>query len=242
VHVALIVPPSETKLVDRIVERIHAKVALGELRPGDQLRQEYLAEEFNVSRTPIREALRLLESQGIITQEHRHSAVIRGPSTREVRETYQVRAELEGLAAELAAQWISDNQLEDLAGIHERFIRSVRDLNTQKADQGPKSRRLVKASNAWIDTNKEFHTRIQEGSNNLRLRRVIDELYVGFISTVMYSSSRGMDTHRMRQNIDDHAGILRALEKRDGAAARKAMQGHVLESAQFVVAWLENQK
>ncbi len=235
-------PPSETKLVDRIVERIHTKVALGELRPGDQLRQEYLAEEFNVSRTPIREALRLLESKGIISQEHRHSAVIRGPSTREVRETYQVRAELEGLAAELAAQWISDNQLEDLASIHERFIRSVRDLNTRKTDQTATSRRLAKASNAWIDTNKEFHTCIQEGSNNLRLRHVIDQLYVGFISTVMYSSSRGMDTHRMQRNIEDHTEILRALEKRDAVRARKAMQAHVLESGQLVIAWLENQK
>src|SRR5580700_6615803 len=135
------------KLVNQIVERIHAKIALGEYRPGDRLRQEMLAEYFSVSRTPVREALRLLESKGIISQEHRHSAVIRGPSTREVRETYQVRAELEGLAAELAAHWISDNQLADLASIHERFIRSVRDLNAQKAEQGASPRRLAKASN-----------------------------------------------------------------------------------------------
>src|SRR5579862_5381135 len=122
------VSSSETKLVNQIVERIHAKIALGEYSPGDRLRQELLAEEFNVSRTPIREALRLLEAKGVISQEHRHSAVIRGPSTREVRETYQVRAELEGLAAELAVQWISDNQLQDLLAIHDRFVRAVKDL------------------------------------------------------------------------------------------------------------------
>jgi DNA-binding GntR family transcriptional regulator len=236
------VPSSDTKLVDRIVERIHAKVALGELQPGDQLRQEYLAEEFKVSRTPIREALRLLESKGIISQKHRHSAVIRGPSVREVRETYQVRAELEGLAAELAAQWISDNQLEDLASIHERFTQSVRDLNAQKADVSSNARRLIKASSVWIDTNSQFHALIQEGSNNLRLRHVIDQLYVGFISSVMHASSRGMDSHRTQRNIEHHAEILRALEKRDAALARKTMQAHVLESGQIVIAWLENQK
>src|SRR5580700_1871168 len=122
------------KLVNQIVERIHAKIALGEYRPGDRLRQEMLAEHFSVSRTPVREALRLLEAKGVIIQEHRHSAVIRSPSTREVRETYQVRAELEGLAAELAAQWISDNQLEDLATIHAKFVRSVKDLKVHRND------------------------------------------------------------------------------------------------------------
>ena len=76
------------KLVIQIVERIEDKIALGEYRPGDRLRQEQLAEAFSISRTPVREALRLLEAKGVISQEHRHSAVIRAPSTREVRETY----------------------------------------------------------------------------------------------------------------------------------------------------------
>ncbi len=57
----------------------------------------------------------------------------------------------------------------------------------------------------------------------------------------MYSSGRGMDTHRMKQNIDDHAEILRALERRDAAAARKAMRAHIQDSGRFVIAWLENQ-
>jgi DNA-binding GntR family transcriptional regulator len=216
-------PASDTKLVNQIVERIHAKIALGEYGPGDRLLQELLAEEFRVSRTPIREALRLLEAKGVISQAHRHSAVIRVPSAREIRETYQVRAELEGLATQLAAQWISDNQLDDLKRIHRRSERS-----------------LLKASNTWIDTNGEFHSLIQTASNNLRLRHLIGELYVGFTSNVMYSSARGMDTHRMQQNINDHEKILRALERRDADLARSAMQTHILESGTFVIAWLEN--
>jgi DNA-binding GntR family transcriptional regulator len=233
-------PPSDTKLVSQLVERIHAKIALGEYAPGDRLRQELLAEEFNVSRTPIREALRLLEAKGVISQAHRHSAVIRVPSAREVRETYQVRAELEGLATQLAAQWVSDNQLEDLRTIHNSFVRSVKELSGQRAETKRSERSLVKASNAWIETNGEFHALIQTASNNLRLRHVISELYVGFTSNVMYSSARGMDAHRMQMNIDDHEEILRALERRDGERARSAMQRHILESGKFVIAWLEN--
>jgi DNA-binding GntR family transcriptional regulator len=230
----------DTKLVSQIVERIHSKIALGEYAPGERLRQELLAEEFNVSRTPIREALRLLEAKGVISQAHRHSAVIRAPSAREVRETYQVRAELEGLASELAAQWISDNQLEDLRAIHNSFVRSVKELSEQRSIAKRSERSLLKASNTWIDTNGKFHSLIQAASNNLRLRFVIDELYAGFTRNVMYSSARGMDTHRMQQNIDDHAEILRALERRDASGARRIMQKHVLDSGKFVIAWLEN--
>jgi DNA-binding GntR family transcriptional regulator len=233
-------PASDTKLVNQIVERIHAKIALGEYGPGDRLLQELLAEEFRVSRTPIREALRLLEAKGVISQAHRHSAVIRVPSAREIRETYQVRAELEGLATQLAAQWISDNQLDDLKRIHNSFLRSVKELSEQRARARRSERSLLKASNTWIDTNGEFHSLIQTASNNLRLRHLIGELYVGFTSNVMYSSARGMDTHRMQQNINDHEKILRALEKRDADLARSAMQTHILESGTFVIAWLEN--
>jgi len=232
---------SDTKLVNQIVEQIHDKIALGEYSPGDRLRQELLAEEFKVSRTPIREALRLLEAKGVISQEHRHSAVIRGPSAREVRETYQVRAELEALATELAAQWMTDDQLGELRAIHGKFVRSVKDLSAQRSSPKRNQRSLLKASNAWIDTNNEFHALIQNASNNLRLRQVIDELYVGFTRNVLYSSARGMDVHRMQQNIQDHEEILRSLEKRDAARARKAMMAHVQDSGRFVIAWLENQ-
>jgi DNA-binding GntR family transcriptional regulator len=100
---------------------------------------------------------------------------------------------------------------------------------------------LLKASNAWIDTNNEFHAVIQNASNNLRLRQVIEELYVGFTRNVLYSSARGMDVHRMQRNIQDHEEILRSLEKRDAARARKAMMAHVQDSGRFVIAWLENQ-
>lgn len=233
---------SADKPVERIVEQIHAKIVLGEYQPGDRLRQEVLAEEFNVSRTPIREALRLLEAKGIIVQEHRHSAVIRVPSTREVRETYRVRAELEALASELAAQWISDNQLEDLRTIHKRFIHSVQELNTQRTSSPKRTRdkTLLRASNSWIEMNAQFHSMIHVAGNNICLRNMISELNLGFTQNVMYSSARGMDSHRMQRNIDDHEKILHALERRKASEAREAMKLHVLEAGEFVISWLEN--
>src|SRR5229473_4194249 len=88
-------------LVSALAERIHAKIASGEYQVGSRLRQEDLAKAFKVSRTPVREALRQLEAKGVISHAHGHSAIIRAASPREIREIYQIRAELEGFAAQL---------------------------------------------------------------------------------------------------------------------------------------------
>ena len=229
--------PSD-KLVSELVHNIHAKIASGEYAAGTRLRQETLAREFEVSRTPIREALRQLEAKGVISQAHRRSAVVCAPSSRDVRETYQVRAELEGLAAQLAAEWITDEQIDRLRQIHERFVRAVKELSVSRSDR---SRRTSKASKEWIETNRAFHSLIYEACNNQRLRRMIADLNLGYTRTIMLSSSLGMDTHRMRRTIAHHEAILRALEARDSVESRRVMTKHILESSDFVIAWFENQ-
>ena len=96
-------------LVDRLAAAIHARVLAGDIPTGSRLRQESLATEFGVSRTPVREALRKLQADGVIELEPNRGAVVRGPSGREVREAYEVRAELEGLAAEHIRDMIEEH-------------------------------------------------------------------------------------------------------------------------------------
>lgn len=231
------------KLISELADRLHQKITSGEIPAGERLRQEQLAKEFAVSRTPIREALRQLEAKGIITHERGRSAVVRLPSPRDVRETYQVRAALEALAAELAARWITDEQLRDLRGIHRRFKGAVRSLSEQRSNAQGITRRArlpAGASREWIATNAEFHELIHEASNNQRLIEIIGNLNLGYTRHVMVSSALGMDAHRMQKNIEHHEAILRALESRDPAAARAEMSHHILESSEFVVAWFEN--
>ena len=93
---------AERSLVDHLASTIQARVLSGEIPSGTRLRQEAIAKEFGVSRTPVREALRKLQAMGVAQLQHNRGAVVRGPTPREVREAYEVRAELEGLAAELA--------------------------------------------------------------------------------------------------------------------------------------------
>src|SRR6266581_4731171 len=98
-------------LVDDIAARIRARIMNGELAIGKPLRQAALATEFGVSRTPVREALRQLQNGGLIEMQPNRGAVVRVPAPWEVRQAYEVRAELEGLAARRAASRITERGL-----------------------------------------------------------------------------------------------------------------------------------
>src|SRR5262249_51891998 len=124
----------DAALVDRLAATIQARVLSGEFATGSRLRQESLATEFGVSRTPVREALRKLQAAGIVQLEPRRGARVRGPSAREVREAYEVRAELEGLAAGLAADRIRDEELRRLREAQEMFEDSSRQLRAWKQE------------------------------------------------------------------------------------------------------------
>jgi DNA-binding GntR family transcriptional regulator len=231
------------KLIEEIAAKIRAKIVSGEYAPGIRLKQETLAEEFAVSRTPIREALSRLEAQGIVVQEQRRSAIVSTPSSRDIAEMYQIRAELEGLAAQLAARWITDDQLASLRTSHDRFVRAVKALRKRNSAPAKSADRAMRsrASADWITTNAEFHSTIAAASNNRNLQRMLGEIRSGY-TEVMSTSSVGMDTFRMDANIRHHEMILSALERRDPARSRTAMNEHILEAGEIVVAWFQNQR
>lgn len=237
--------PRDSKLVSDLAHRIHENIASGTYAPSKKLRQEALAKEFNVSRTPIREALMQLEAKGIISQKQRQGAVIRKPTSRDIREIYTVRAELEGLAAQLAAQWITDEQLARLRAVHEQFSLAVKQLCENRSSVSPKGQKAAAApKNAlkkWVSTNAEFHALIYEASNNHHLIRTINDLRTGFTKSILVPSALGMYRHRMQQNIVHHEEILAALEHHRPADARATMSKHIIESCDFVVAWFEKQ-
>ncbi len=164
------------KLIEELADRIHSKILAGEYPPGARLKQEILAGEFDVSRTPIREALSRLEAKGIVSQAQRRSAVVRTPSSREIE----------------------------------------------------------KASHRWLEMNGTFHRTIAESSNSRFLARTIQEVTSGYARSVMLSSAFGMNSFRIETTVMQHERILKALEARESARARRAMIEHVLEAGEFV--------
>ena len=234
---------AEENLVDQLVEKIQQKIVSGEYAPGQKLRQAELASAFQVSRTPIRHALSLLAARGIVDQGNYSGVMVKAPSAKDVRDMYRVRAEVEGLAAQLAAQWITDSQLAQLRRIHERFVQAVGELSRLRSlgQPGDGSPEYQGARSEWVHTNSEFHTIIYGACANAYLQKMIEELQLGSSRGLIASSALGMYKHRMEKNIVHHDAILVALEARDELAARQAMATHVLESGEFVAAWLENQ-
>jgi DNA-binding GntR family transcriptional regulator len=229
---------SAEKLVGSLAERISAKILAGEYPPGSRLRQEALAEEFSVSRTPIREALRQLEVKGVIQHVPNQGAIVLAPNARDIREAYQVRAELEGLAISLAVEWITDEQIERMHTAQKRFAATVEKLTVTARMSNAKAH-LRNVPN-WVESNDEFHGVVIEASGNRRLRQLIRDLHLGFTRSVMLSALT-MDGRRMRENVAQHEAILSAITRHDAIEARKEMTHHILRSGELIVWWLESQ-
>jgi len=223
-------------LVDRLAATIQSRVLSGEITSGTRLRQESLATEFGVSRTPVREALRQLQASGLVTVEPNRGAVVRGPSVRDIREAYAVRAELEGLAAELAAPHLEDAQLDQLREAERLFRHSVEELIE---DRRRGLERHWSTESEWERANNIFHRVIQEAAGNRQLLRSIADLHQRFPRHVTWSAL-SRSTHLLEDNVEQHGRILAAIEARDPAAARTAMSAHVRAAGEVLARRIEH--
>jgi DNA-binding GntR family transcriptional regulator len=223
-------------LVDRLASTIQARILSGEIPSHSRLRQASLAAEFGVSRTPVREALRKLQSTGVIVLEPHRGAVVRGTTPREVREAYLVRAELEGLAAELATAHITDEELGRLHEAQQLFRNSIEaEIGRRKTGAAAEP---WSAENDWERANNLFHEVIQQAAGNRQLRAAIAHLHRSFPRHLTWAAL-SRSSHLLSENIEQHNRILAALERRDPPAARNEMAAHVRASGELVAVLLE---
>jgi DNA-binding GntR family transcriptional regulator len=198
-----------TKLVtDAIRERILA----GEFPPGERLAEERLSEELGVSRMPVREALRMLASEGVVTIEPRRGASVTVYSEAQVQELIEVRATLEGLNAKLAAKRHDPKQIAEL----ERILADAAKI-TEKSD-------LAQIQSA----NERFHKAVENIAANSVLMNIVRSLR-DRTALIFAKQSRA----RVRQNWDEHAGIVRAVISGDAELAGLLASRHVYNAAQM---------
>jgi len=177
----------------------------GVYRPGDRLVESDLAERFGVSRTPIREALQRLETQGMLTRDGR-SLIVASLDHNELAELYVVRGVLEGLAARLAARNATPEE-----------VRVLRDL--VEADMA-----LTNDPEAMSRANRRFHKQIHLASHNRFLVRQLDLVHRSMAllaSTSIAAEGRPQDT------LAEHSAIVDAIAAGDGAAADDALRHHI---------------
>ena len=216
-------------LVDHVAATIRSRVLSGEIALGSRLRQETLAAEFGVSRTPIREALRKLQATGIVELLPHRGAIVHGPTAPEIREAYEVRAELEGLAAELAATRIRDPQLRQLRDAEKLFRRSIAKL----VPAGRGTNGGTSPNGEWTRANDLFHRVIQEASGNRRLVAVVQDLHRSFPRGLTWAALHDSSI-LLSQNVEEHHEILQSIEAHDAPAARALMNAHIRHAGELV--------
>lgn len=187
-------------LREKILETIREAILKGNLKPGEKVAEPELAERFGISRTPIREAFRQLESEGYLTVIPRKGAVVAALSERDVQEFYAIKSILEGYAAELAAQNLSDKDLARLETINEKL--------KKLADDGD-----VKA---FYRVHNEFHDTFLKAADNSKLYELIQQLGMKFSRLRMASLSVN---GRMAISVAEHDKLLDAFRRHDGKSA-----------------------
>lgn len=206
----------EGSLADSAYEQLRRAILKGELRPNVRLVETELAQWLNVSRTPLRESLTRLASDGLVTMQRR-GWVVRDYSAQEVSEIHEVRAALEGMAAYLAATRASAAEIAQIDELHSARGRSEKAL----AD------RMY-----LVEYNEAFHEAVLAASGSQRLRhfaRLNREFYFTHRIAKMYSDDQA------RQSVGGHDAVLKALKARDGEAAERAMRHHILEARDEII-------
>lgn len=208
--------------VSAIFERLRRMILDGEYGPRERLIEEQLAERLGVSRTPIRQALTMLEAEGLVEVQPNKGAMVCSFSIEEVWDIYDLRAVLEGHAARRASERIDKRRLARLRELSEEMESlSARGFEEREAE----IRRLVTLNN-------EFHGTIIESSKNPRLERMIRrtvEVPLVFKAFFWYGSRERMISNHY------HRQILGALETGDGERAEIIMREHVYEGRDFVI-------
>ncbi|MDD3801809.1 MAG: GntR family transcriptional regulator [Desulfuromonas thiophila] len=208
-------------LREKILESIRDAILRGSLRAGERVSEPELAERYGISRTPIREAFRQLESEGYLTVVPRKGAVVTALSERDVEEFYSIKSILEGYAANLAAQRLSDKDIEKLETINNRLAKlaSAGDVKT------------------FFRVHNEFHEHFIRASGNSRLLELIQQLLKKFDRLRIASLSL---PGRMEISVQEHRKIIDAFRQRDSETADLLVRKNAAYGGQVLIQSMNN--
>lgn len=201
-------------LRDVVFENLRTAILDGNLKAGQRLMEVQLAEQLGVSRTPIREAIRKLELEGLVVMLPRKGAYVANMSFKDLIDVLEIRASLEGLAASLASERRRDEDIVELERVAKEFEKSVRETNIDDV----------------LKKDVEFHEKIFIMANNKKLYQLITSLWeqvhrfrVTYVSN--YEASLSL--------VDEHNRILEAIKEGDSELAKKYATEHIELAEQF---------
>lgn len=192
-------------LYQEVAERLRQQIFARKLEPGSWIDEQKLALEFGISRTPLREALKVLAVEGLVTMKVRRGAYVTEMSASDVQQVYHLLALLESDATALVAVRASDDELAELRGLHDRLERQL------------------KQRDAFFATNERFHMRVLEIAGNRWQTQIVADLRKMMKLNRHHSLFR---QGRLAESLQEHAEVMKALEARDAEAARRLTLEH----------------
>ncbi|MDO5623940.1 MAG: GntR family transcriptional regulator [Pseudomonadota bacterium] len=198
-------PLAPRALYEEVAERLRQRIYARELQPGDWVDELKIADELGISRTPLREALKVLAAEGLVTMKVRRGAYVTESSPKDLADVYHLLALLETDAAEAVARRATDAQLRELQALHDELAATVADTAR------------------FFHLNETFHLRLLElADNKWRLQMVQDLRKV----MKLHRQHSLQKTGRLQASLQEHAALMTALTTRDSTRAAQAMRQH----------------
>jgi DNA-binding GntR family transcriptional regulator len=201
-----------TVAADKAYAALREQILSGALTAGDRLKERSICADLGLSRTPVREALRKLQADGLVEIEPRRGGVVAGISPTEAEEIYSLGILLESYGASLAAKRINDEDILVLEGI-------IDEMETVLEDDTLASR------SHYVELDSELHRSILKITGNRRLNQIIGQI-VGL--PVLVQAFTHYSSAQLWQSMQQHRVIVAALKARDSEWAESAMRAHIL--------------
>ncbi|HEY8520582.1 MAG TPA: GntR family transcriptional regulator [Gammaproteobacteria bacterium] len=210
---------SRRPLHDEVADRLRDLITRGDLAPGERLNERVLTERFGISRTPLREAVKILSAEGLVTLLPNKGAVVATITRADTEDMFQVIGALEALGGELACVRATDNDIAEIADLHERMraCHAAGDLAT------------------YFSFNQRIHEKIIVCSGNRELADAYRRISVR-IRRVRYMAN--LSKARWDQAMEEHEQILAALKRRDRSRVKRLLSLHLANKAKVVQDWL----
>jgi DNA-binding GntR family transcriptional regulator len=209
-----------TSLHAQVARRLRQMLVEGQIAPGAKLNERSLAEALQVSRTPLREAIKMLAAEGLVELLPNRGAIALALSESDVRHTFEVMAGLEGLSGELAAQRITNEEIEEIRALHYDMMAAYtrRDLS------------------AYYRLNAAIHRAINLSAHNPVLTDTYDQVNAR-LQALRFRSNQ--DGEKWKRAVQEHEQMIAALDARDPAALRQLLVDHLGHKRDVVIEQLQ---
>ena len=200
---------SPRALYEEVAELLRQRIFKRELAPGSWIDELKIAEAYGISRTPLREALKVLAAEGLVTMKVRRGAYVTEVSERDLKEVYHLLSLLESDAAGVVASSASEGQLQSLKLLHQELETAAR---SESQDRG-----------GFFEVNERFHMLLLEIANN----RWRDQMVADLRKVMKLNRHNSLlKSGRMEESLNEHRALMTALTARDTALSMQRMQEH----------------